>query len=43
MLALQKLKEYAATDRTRNTALKVFVRGRRWAMVRRNSREWRFF
>ena len=34
---------YAATDRTRNTALKVFVRGRRWAMVRRNSREWRFF
>ena len=29
--------------RTRATAPKVFVRGRRWAIVRRNSNEWPFF
>ena len=33
----------AAALRTRKTAPRVFVRGRRWAMVRRNSKEWRFF
>ncbi len=30
------------TLRTRNTAWKVFVRGRRWLTVRRYSIEWRF-
>ena len=29
--------------RTRSTAPSVFVRGRRWAIVRRNSKPWRFF
>ena len=33
----------AATERTRNTAENRFVRGRRWAMVRRYSTVWRFF
>ena len=32
-----------AALRTRSTAPSVLVRGRRWAMVRRNSNEWRFF
>ena len=34
---------WAAALRTRSTAPSVFVRGRRWAIVRRNSKLWRFF
>jgi len=33
----------ARAARTRIVAPNVFVRGRRWAMERRNSSEWRFF
>ncbi len=33
----------AAAERTRKAALNRLVRGRRWAMVRRNSTVWRFF
>ena len=40
---LQKKRHTLEYLRTRNTAWKVLVRGRRWVMVRRNSRLWRFF
>ena len=35
--------EFAAGPATRMTAPKVLLRGRRWAISRRNSIEWPFF